>query len=240
MIGHARRPTGIMYGDRVWPAVAGYDLAAAYYDEWYWQPFWIANERPLIIRELVEIPSSAIPAIDVGTGTGLYLSDLIRLGVQCVGVDASQAMLNEAKDDLPSSARLICASVERLPFPNKAFNLATACRVLSHVANIADAMEELGRVVNTGGSLILSDVSACHDYVATRIPTPKGDIHIETYKHSVEQLANIAEESGCWRVERAESVAYKDLFWKPQPSEYPAIDVSSARPVFFYGVLRRV
>ena len=235
-----RHPTGVVYGNRVWPAETGYDVVSKYYDEWYWQSFWMANERPLIVQEIMKLRDYATPALDVGTGTGLYLLELLRLGIECVGLDASQAMLNEAKKKLPDSVRLICGAVEKLPFPDKTFNMITACRVLSHVANLNIAMQELGRVTNTGGSLIISDVSACHNYTTVRIPTLDGDVHIETYKHTVNQLVAAAEHSAHWKVDHIESVAYKDLLWKPQPSEYPALDVSSARPIFFYGVLTRL
>lgn len=234
-----RHPTGVVYGNRIWPVVAGYELVSTYYDEWYWQLFWIANECPLIVRELVRFSSIASPVIDVGTGTGLYLKELLRLGVECVGVDACRAMLNEAKKQLPPSVRLICGNVEKLPFPDRTFNLVIACRVLSHVADLDIAMQELGRVTNANCSLIISDVSACHNYTTTRIPTPDGDVHIETYKHTLDQLIAAAEYSGYWTVDYIKSVTYKDLLWKPKPSEYPALDVSSAKPIFFYGVLTR-
>jgi len=236
----ARKPTGVVYGDRVWPAVVGYELVSTYYDEWYWQSFWTANERPLIVQELVKLRSFATPSLDVGTGTGLYIEELLRLGIECVGIDISQAMLDEARKKLPPSVELICATVENLPFPNKTFNLITACRVLSHVADLNIAMQELGRVTDTNGRLIISDVSAFHNYTTTRIPTLDADIHIETYKHSADHLAAAAERTGCWKVDYFKSVAYRDLLWKPRPSEYPAIDVSSVRPIFFYGVLTRL
>lgn len=232
-----RHPTGIACGNCVWPVITGYELVSKYYDEWYWQSFWKANERPLIVHEITKLKSCASPALDAGTGTGLYIKELLRLGIECTGIDASQAMLDEARKKLPSSARLICADVRKLPFPDKAFNLIIACRVLSHVNNLNAVIQELGRVANTGCSLIISDVSACHNYTTTRIPTPDGDVHIETYKHTANQVVEAAEHSGYWKSDSIKSVSYKDLLWKPQPSEYPAIDVSSAKPIFFYGVL---
>jgi len=235
-----RKPAGIVYGDRVWPVVAGYELVSRYYNEWYWQSFWIANERPLIVQELARFCSQASLALDVGTGTGLYLEESLRLGIKCVGVDASHVMLDQARKILPPSVELICATIDKLPFHDKTFNLVTACRVLSHTANLNIAMQELGRVSNIGCRLIVSDVSACHNYTTTRIPTPDGDVHIETHKHTLDQLVAAAENSAYWTVEKIKSVAYKDLLWKPQPSEYPAIDVSSVRPIFFYGVLTRL
>lgn len=235
-----RKPTGIVYGDRVWPAVAGYQLVSTYYDEWYWQSFWTANERPLIVEEIVGLGSRYGRALDVGIGTGLYLTELLNLGIECIGIDACQAMLDEARKKLPLSVELICATVENLPFPNKTFNLITACRVLSHVADLNAAMQELGRVTNRNGRLIVSDVSAYHSYTTTRIPMRDADVHIETHKHTVDHLAAAAKRSGYWKVDSFKSVAYRDLLWKPPPSEYPAIDVSSVRPIFFYGVLTRL
>ena len=235
-----RKPTGIMHGDRVWPAVAGYELVSTYYDEWYWQSFWTANERPLIVEEIARLRSRSGPALDVGTGTGIYLTELVNLGIECIGIDACQAMLDEARKKLPPSVELICATVENLPFPDKKFNLITACRVLSHVADLNAAMQELGRVTNTNGRLIISDVSAYHSYITTRIPMCDADVHIETHKHTAGHLAAAAERSGYWKVDSFKSVAYKDLLWKPSPSEYPAIDASSAKSIFFYGVLTRL
>jgi ubiquinone/menaquinone biosynthesis C-methylase UbiE len=235
-----RHPTEVVYGNRVWPVVAGYELVSPYYDEWYWQSFWRANERPLIIEEIKNCSSCAAPALDVGTGTGLYLEELSRLGIECVGIDVSQTMLDQAKKCLTSSVRLVCGTVEKLPFSDRAFNLVTACRILSHVANLSVAMQELGRVTNIGHSLIVSDVSAAHNYTTTRIPTPNGDVHIETYKHSVDQIVSAAEYSGYWKLDHMKSVSYKDLLSKPQSSEYPAIDVSSVRSVFFYVALTRL
>lgn len=66
------------------------------------------------------------------------------------------------------------------------------------------------------------------------------NVHIETYKHTVQQLVAAAQRFGYWRVERVESVTCKDLAWRPESAAYPAVDVSSERPVFFYGVLTRL
>ena len=106
-----RHPTGLVYGNRVWPAETGYDVVSKYYDEWYWQSFWMANERPLIVQELMKLRDYATPALDVGTGTGLYLLELLRLGIECVGFDVSQAMFNADIKKLPTIVRLVCASV---------------------------------------------------------------------------------------------------------------------------------
>ena len=236
----SRRPSGRVLGNRIWPVVEGYELVAEYYNEWYWQSFWEANERPLIVRELKRVRSRASPALDAGTGTGMYLRELSRLGIRCTGLDTSQAMLDQARQMLEAPISLIRGSVDQLPFADRAFNLVTACRVLSHVRDLGQAMKELGRVTRPAGRLIVSDLSAAHDYSETRIPIPDGDVHIETHKHSMEHLVTEARRSGYWHVRRVRSVAYEDLAWRPEPTAYPAIDLSSARPVFFYAILARL
>ena len=235
----SRRPSGRVLGSRIWPVIEGYELVAEYYNEWYWQWFWEANERPLIVREIEMFRSHASPALDAGTGTGMYLRELSRLGIQCTGLDASQAMLDQSRKYLETPIPLICGSVAQLPFPDRAFNLVTACRVLSHVSDLGRALNELGRVTRPSGCLIVSDVSTAHNYSETRIPIPDGDVHIETHKHSVEHLLTEARRSGYWHVRRVSSVAYKDLVWRPEPTTYPTIDASSMRPVFFYVILTR-
>jgi ubiquinone/menaquinone biosynthesis C-methylase UbiE len=149
-------------------------------------------------------------------------------------------MLDEAKKILPASVRLICADVQKIPFSDRTFNIVTACRVLSHVKNLNNAIQEIGRITDRGGSLIVSDVSSSHNYTTSRIPIPEGDVYIETYKHSADQLISMAEHSGYWKLDYIKSISYKDLLWKPKPSEYQAIDVSSARPIFFYGVFKHL
>jgi ubiquinone/menaquinone biosynthesis C-methylase UbiE len=149
-------------------------------------------------------------------------------------------MLHQARKQIEVTFPLVCGSIEQLPFANETFNLVTACRVLTHVSDLHGAMNEFGRITRTDGLLILSDISQSHNYTAVRIPTPKGDVHIETHKFTLDQLKDAAQRTNYWQIERIESIAYKNLIWQPEPEEYPTIDTSSVRPLFFYGILRRV
>lgn len=235
-----RRPIGKIYQGQIWPVKVGYNLASKYYDSWCWQNFWKANEAPLVSKEIFACHSYASPALDVGTGTGFYASKLVELGIQCTALDICRSMLDEARRKLPKAVKLVCSAVEKTPFPNTSFNLVLICRVLSHISNLRVALTELARVTNAGGKLIFSDVSANHNYDNVRIPIPGEDVHIEVHKHSVDKLVQEAENTGCWKMDFVEMIFYKDLIWKPNPSEYPAIDATSERPIFFYGTLTRI
>jgi ubiquinone/menaquinone biosynthesis C-methylase UbiE len=178
-------------------------------------------------------------ALDAGTGTGQYLKILDARGIRSVGLDLSLEMLRRARLHVPKS-KTVCGSVQYCPFKNETFDLVLACRVLSHVPNLELAFSELARITKPSGRAIFSDVSASHNYEATRIPTPRGDVHIETYKHSNEKIASMATQSGFWAIEFLRDVHFRDLTVRPDAGEYPSIDESSNLPIFVYGVLSRI
>src|SRR5579884_3808769 len=135
------RPTGSQVGGRVWPVDCGYNLVAEDYDRWYWQAFWRANELPLVAREL-GVSVTSLRALDAGTGTGQYLGVLQRNGYRSSGLDLSREMLRIARRNLGESAHLVRGVLEAAPFITAAFDVVIACRVLSHVARLDEAMKE--------------------------------------------------------------------------------------------------
>src|ERR1051326_7507214 len=210
MTSNLLRPTGSQVGDRVWPVERGYDLVAEAYDHWYWQAFWRANEFPLV-AQVLKAHVTSLTALDAGTGTGLYLSLLQQNGYTSTGLDISLEMIRSARKNLGADARLVQGALEAGPFRTAEFDMVIASRVLSHIERLDEAMNELARVTKRGGRLVLTDVSAQHKYVRTRIPTRAGDVHIETFKHHIADLLSDARRFGAWQVERIESVRFCDL-----------------------------
>jgi SAM-dependent methyltransferase len=231
------RPSGIPLGGRVWPAREGYDLAAASYDNWYWQAFWRANEFPLVSVEIT--PRTGARALDVGSGTGLYLKLLRERGYQAMGIDSSLEMLRVSWQRLGSRKGLVAGDLQRLPLVTASLDLVIAARVLSHVADLEQALRELARVTRSGGCLVVTDVSATHRYVTTRIPTPAGDVHVETHKHGANDFTVLAQATGLWELESLREVRFRELIAPPDPADYPSVDASSERAIFFKGRLRR-
>lgn len=231
-------PIGTVFGNRTWNISEGYDLVSDYYDQWYWQKFWIANEFPLIRREIRKRTSSQGKYLDIGVGTGMYMMELLHQSNQSYGIDVSMGMLSNTPDSI--HGRLICCQVEQIPFADDTFNLATICRVLSHVEDLEATFCELSRIVKVGGSLVFSDVSPQHNYENTRIPTPDGDVHIQTFKHSISDIQNTLTTSNKWRLEHITPVSYRDLLWRPADLEFPAIDCTSTKQIFYFGIVSRL
>lgn len=90
--------------------------------------------------------------IDVGSGAG---DDLLGLGSdRCVGVDRSAAMCARATD---RGATVVQGDACNLPFDNATFSGGRADRTFQHLDNPAAAVQELLRVVEPGGTIVLAD-----------------------------------------------------------------------------------
>jgi demethylmenaquinone methyltransferase / 2-methoxy-6-polyprenyl-1,4-benzoquinol methylase len=105
-------------------------------------------------------------ALDVGTGTGDFALALLARSPRSAtvtGVDISPGMLEVAERRAAKAgvaaryARLI-ASVESLPFPDGAFNVAVAGFVIRNVGDIPRALREMRRVLRAGGRAVILDL----------------------------------------------------------------------------------
>jgi ubiquinone/menaquinone biosynthesis C-methylase UbiE len=98
--------------------------------------------------------------LDVATGTGGLLGVLARQSprpAEVVGIDSSASMLAvAAAKGLPVGWRLLPADARRLPFPDRRFEVVTACYLLHlldreartrTIAEIARVLRPTGRVV---------------------------------------------------------------------------------------------
>jgi ubiquinone/menaquinone biosynthesis C-methylase UbiE len=118
--------------------------------------------HPEVLRSLVSIGglSPASSVLDVGCGTGNYLSALSGIvGCDCWGVDSSEAMLAEAQSQL-TQAHLFCASAERMKLPADQFDLVFAVDVVHHLGDRGQVLRECLRVLRPGGNLCLVTESA--------------------------------------------------------------------------------
>lgn len=160
-----------------------YDRAATGYDAWKWQPFWRAAELPFILQALADFAPDRPRLLDVGCGTGWYLHELEPLCAHTAGIDVSEGMLTQARKRARRS-ELLRADAGHLPFADGGFDVVLSTRVMSHVAQVRPAIDEIVRVLAPGGVVVLSDIDANHDYTHTRLPVADGHVMAETFKHA--------------------------------------------------------
>jgi demethylmenaquinone methyltransferase / 2-methoxy-6-polyprenyl-1,4-benzoquinol methylase len=104
--------------------------------------------------------ASSERVLDVATGTGLVMQELVRrYGCEVVGIDQSGEMLAGAQARLAANARLaervslVRGEAEQLPFAEAEFDHLTFTYLLRYVDDPATTMVELARVVKPGGRI---------------------------------------------------------------------------------------
>lgn len=120
-------------------------------------PFYEAVIKP---REPKELPSlAALPTegmlLDAGSGTGRVAQFLRSMATALVAVDLSLRMLKEArkKDGLHP----VRSFTEKLPFPDCSFARIIIVDALHHVVNPQQTAQELWRVLQPGGRIVIEE-----------------------------------------------------------------------------------
>lgn len=121
-----------------------------------------ANERFAYDRKMVALRRSLIErhargrdALELGCGTGVYLSDAADTAARAVGVDFSRTMLTAAVSRVDGRAELVQADVRALPFQDRSFDIVYSFATLYYVADLQAALDDVARVLRPGGLAVL-------------------------------------------------------------------------------------
>ena len=135
----------------------GYDEWATAYDEEDGEDFRGSGievlEADAVRRTLEHMSAGRI--LDAGCGTGRHSAYLSALGHAVVGVDASDAMVRQARERVPSGEFSV-GSVEQLAFPSASFSAALCALTLGHLEDPVPAIRELARVLQPNAPLVIS------------------------------------------------------------------------------------
>ncbi len=105
-------------------------------------------------------PVAGRRVLDLGCGSGRWLLQLANQQPrQLVGCDLVAGMLLRAGEERQRHhAALVQAGALALPFRAASFDLVVSGLVLGHVADLAGAIAEIGRVLAPGGQALYSDL----------------------------------------------------------------------------------
>lgn len=104
-------------------------------------------------------------ALDVGTGTGEFASELVRAGARrVIGVDFVGAMLVAARGKAEQKGfghrvAFLAADALHLPFKDGSFDCVVNGFVLRNVADLPAALSEMQRVLKPGGRLVCLEIT---------------------------------------------------------------------------------
>jgi 2-polyprenyl-3-methyl-5-hydroxy-6-metoxy-1,4-benzoquinol methylase len=109
-------------------------------------------------------PCEGQRVLDAGCGEGYLARRLASLGADVAGVDACQGLIDAAKSFSPGrdgSISFTCASVDAMPVGDRVFDLVVCNHLFSHLQDPARAIHEFGRVLKSGGRLVMLTLHPC-------------------------------------------------------------------------------
>jgi malonyl-CoA O-methyltransferase len=169
--------------------VEGYDRWASTYDRGP-NPL-VMLEEPVTLALIGDVRGRRI--LDLGCGTGRYCALLASRGAAVIGLDPSSAMLEQARRKLTEACcfELRQGTLADTSFPDEHFHLVVSALTLGHLPELEPTLREAVRVLEVGGSLVISDIHpywpvSGHDY--TEFFDESGqEYRIPQYAHLVEE-----------------------------------------------------
>jgi demethylmenaquinone methyltransferase/2-methoxy-6-polyprenyl-1,4-benzoquinol methylase len=130
-----------------------FDWLAPFYDRF------ITLDDPTPIIKYAGLPVRG-KLLDAGGGTGRVSEALVTMADSIIVVDYSLGMLKQAihKNGLST----VCTPTENLPFLSESFERVIMVDALHHVFNHQDTLQELWRVVKTGGKIVIEEPDIRH------------------------------------------------------------------------------
>lgn len=98
-------------------------------------------------------------ALDVGCGEGRFSRMLREIGIQTVGIDPTEILIEEARRRDPDGDYRLAAA-EELPFPDATFDLVVSYLSLIDIPDVPKAISEMNRVLKPGGRLLIANLTS--------------------------------------------------------------------------------
>lgn len=128
--------------------VVDYDAVAPDYDRRY-----ALHDYPGIRACLLRaVTGGARRVLELGCGTGRWLSELSLAGCEVAGIEPSRNMLERARHALQGDLRHGVA--EALPWPDASFDSVCCVNALHHFTDPQQALREACRVLRPGGTFL--------------------------------------------------------------------------------------
>ena len=120
------------------------------YEQWYAHAFgrFAARQEEALLHHQLQGFADAISLLEVGCGTGHFTRWFARQGLHVVGLDASPAMLEQAR--LRNGKNYLLGDAQALPFENQQFDLVALITTLEFVADPIQVLREAMRVARQG------------------------------------------------------------------------------------------
>ena len=166
-------------------SVAGYNLAAEYYDEK--EKYLNSFENNKVLELLGDVQGKKV--LDIGAGTGRLTLQLAKRGAEVTAVDISEEMLKKLRSK-NEEVRIVIADAEDLPFDNDAFDIVVSAFLVVHLKDPTRFFDEVYRVLKDGGTFLVTNINQKDP---PKVKTRHGEIIIESFYHRPEKIREILE-----------------------------------------------
>ena len=142
--------------------ITAFDRIASRYDTWYKHPAHrlIDALEKRTVRGYLPMGSEGALLLDMGAGTGHWMSLESEAGYTVVGLDRSRAMLEVASSKTAAEGLLVQGDGHRLPFPDASFSAVLSMTTLEFVQDPPMAVREMIRCLKPGGMLVVGVLNA--------------------------------------------------------------------------------
>jgi len=158
------------------------------YEVWYEQGFGrfaVRQEEALLHQQLQHFPRAS-SLLEVGCGTGHFTRWFATLGFQVTGLDASPAMLEQAR--LRNGTNYLLGDAQAFPFEHQRFDLVALITTIEFVTDPVQALREAMRVARQGLLLgVLNRQSLLESIRLLRRQRPGGTVE-QAHRFSVTTL----------------------------------------------------
>lgn len=141
-----------------------------FYDGYNYLDFWLGRQyedeadKMAVSRLLSLVPGVSRKLIDVGAGIGRMVSLYEEKCEQFILLDSSAHQLAEAKNIRPLNPKgsTLIGDGENIPLPNGSLDTALCVRVFHHLQDPTKIVQEINRILEVGGYLILEIPNKLH------------------------------------------------------------------------------
>ncbi len=136
--------------------------------------------------------------LDIGCGTGRWMSYGVTAGAQILGFDLSFEMLQQASLKHGLRGRMAVADMTRLPVAGECADVVLCALALGHCRDAIAVLRQLLLLPRRGGRLVISDFhpDAINNGWKRTFKCGTETLEVESYPYSIEALVQVAESAG--------------------------------------------
>lgn len=170
------------------------------YDRWFTTPIGslVREVEAELILDLLK-PKPGDVVLDAGCGTGVFTHDILSRGSQVVGLDISLPMLIHAGKKLKGFPfRAVLSDMLTLPFRENSFDKVASITALEFIENAKGAVEELFRVTQKGGCVVVATLNSLSPWALRRrtLATERHTLFERAIFRSPDELSSLAPVGG--------------------------------------------